>query len=66
MESEILHFSDLLSHQNSGLKKGLVTRASEPSVSRHKEDGIMIRESNQWIIPVKEPQGEGTPYQDLR
>ena len=53
-------------HQNSGEKKGLVTRASEPSVSSsslHKEDGIMIRESNQWVIPVKEP---GNPYHDLR
>jgi hypothetical protein len=44
----------------------LVTRASEPSVSLHKEDGIMIRESNQWVIPVKEPQGGGNPYHDLR
>jgi hypothetical protein len=62
----LLHFSDLLSHQHSGEKKGLVTRASEPSVSLHKEDGIMIRESNQWVIPVKEPQGGANPYHDLR
>jgi hypothetical protein len=63
----MLHISDLISHHNSGEKKGLpVTRASEPSVSLHKEDGIMIRESNQWVIPVKEPQGGGNPYHDLR
>jgi hypothetical protein len=62
----MLHFSDLLSHQNSGEKKAVVSRASEPSVSLHKEDGIMIRESNQWVIPVKEPQGLGNPYHDLR
>ena len=62
----MLHFSDLLSHHNSGEKKGLVTIASDPSVSLHKDDGIMIRESNQWVIPVKKPQGGGNPYHDLR
>ena len=63
----MLHFSDLLSHHNSGEKKAVVSRASEPSVSLHKEDGIMIRESNQWVIPVNEAQGAGSnPYHDLR